>query len=92
MKALAVMPWTCSPLSVVMTVTPVANMPERPAQGDGRVVAFDVGEVGRLGFGDLVEGLAPIPSGPAQLSGKSNSAAARADCSSHERGRVLSGS
>ncbi len=27
MNALAVMPWICSPTRVVMTVTPVANMP-----------------------------------------------------------------
>ena len=55
MNAFAVMPCTCSPLSVVITVTPVANMPERLAQRDGRVVALDVGDVGRLVLGELVE-------------------------------------
>ena len=87
MKALAVMPWTCSPLSVVTTVTPVANIPSVRRSATAGSSPLDVRP---LGLGDLVERALPDPvrarpaEGEVELGGRAGVA--------HERGRVLSGS
>ena len=86
MNALAVMPCTCSPFSVVITVTPVANIPSvlRSATA-GSSPSMSTASASA----NSSNGLAPIPSGPVQLSGNSNSGGRGL---AHERGRVLSGS
>ena len=77
MKALAVMPCTCSPLSVVITVTPVANIPSvRRSATAGSSPSSS--RSGRSTSATSSNELSPSPSGPAQLSGKSNSAGGRA--------------
>src|SRR3954453_19493536 len=77
MKALAVIPWTFSPLSVVTTVTPVVNIPSvrrSAAAGSSPSSARS----GRWTSATSSKRGSPMPSGPAQLSGKSNSAGGRA--------------
>ncbi len=62
MKALAVMPWTCSPWRVVMIVTPVANRPSvrrRATRGSSPSISRASGR------GSSSNGVSPIPSGPA---------------------------
>ena len=86
MNALAVMPWTCAPLSVVITVTPVVNMPSVWRSATAGSSPLDVRA---LRLGDLVEGAGADPvrarpaEGEVELGGRSRA---------HERGRVLSGS
>jgi hypothetical protein len=77
MKAFAVMPCTCSPFSVVTTVTPVANIPSvRRRASAGSSPSSETS--GRCTSTTSSNGESPMPSGPAQLSGKSNSAGGRA--------------
>ena len=64
MNAFAVMPCTWSRSRVVITVTPVANMPERAPQRDPRVVAH-LGRQLQLGrLRDVVEAAVAEPVGP----------------------------
>ena len=64
MNAFAVMPCTWSASRVVITVTPVANMPERAPQRDPRVVAEPGRQLDVLRRRDVVEAAVADPVGP----------------------------
>ena len=77
MNAFAVMPCTWSASRVVITVTPVANMPSVRRSAIRGSSPISGGISSSCGGGTSSKRLSPIPSGPAQtavpLSGRSNS-------------------
>ena len=77
MNALAVIPWTWSPSRVVITVTPVANIPSVRRSATRGSSPSSPGSSTACGAGTSSKLESPRPSGPAQtavpLSGRSNS-------------------